>query len=63
MHPSDQTHLVSESKELIMRRVKHLLEVASLEQVVLTYQHLTNTKLRLKTLDKFYANILWHDTK
>lgn len=40
MYQSDQTDLVPESKELIVRRVKHLLQVASLEQVILTYQHL-----------------------
>lgn len=39
-YQSNQTNLVSESKEFIMRRVKHLLEVAPVEQVILTYQHL-----------------------
>ena len=40
MCQSNQTNLVSETKELIMRRVEHLLEVAALEQVILTYPHL-----------------------
>lgn len=40
MCQSNQTDLVSESEEFIMWRVEHLLEVAAVEQVILSYQHL-----------------------
>lgn len=49
MHQSNQTDLVSESKEFIMRRVKHLLEVAPLEQVILSYQ---NLQIMMNTLNE-----------
>lgn len=42
MYQSNQTDLVSESKEFVMWRVKHLLEVAPLEKVIFTYQDLRN---------------------
>lgn len=48
MYQSNQTNLVSQSKKFIMRRVKHLLEVAPLEQVILTYQHLKFMKIMMK---------------
>lgn len=47
MCQSNQTNLVSQSKKFIMRRVKHLLEVAPLEQVILTYQHLKFLKIMM----------------
>lgn len=40
MCQSNQTNLVSESEEFIMWRVEHLLEVAAVKQVILSYQHL-----------------------
>lgn len=33
-------NLVPQSKELIMWRVKHFLEVTAVEQIILAYQHL-----------------------
>ncbi len=58
MYQSNQTNLVSESKEFIMRRVKHLLEVAPLEQVILTYQHLQIMIEHTSLINYFYTNIL-----
>lgn len=40
MCKSNKTDLVSEIKEFIVRRVKHLLKVSTRKQVVLTNQHL-----------------------
>lgn len=54
-YQSNQTNLVSESKEFIMRRVKHLLEVAPVEQVILTYQHLQIMNKHVWWICYFYS--------